>query len=326
MKSEVYNQSKCIMSAVAYQYYVEEKSRTEISESLALSPSTISRLLKRAKEEKIIEFNITEPYLTCNRIENKLQKDFGLKSVLVVPVSEEEIPEHAENIKKQVALEGARYVQRIIKNGDVLGLGWGGTMYHLIQYLNPCRKVNASIVTLHGSIANADPKLEVKTLVRRAAMAFGGQNVSLMAPGLYDSSEGLQRIKECNGIKNIFNLLEKIDIAVSGVGSLYPDMDSLLVTADYLNKKEMIALREKNAYSDILLRFLDKEGKECDTSLKDRTLSISLESYKKIPCKIIVASGSKKGLSVLALLKGGLVDVLIIDLHLAKALLSLDTY
>lgn len=324
MKSEVYNQSTCIVSAVAYQYYVEGKTRSEISESLALSPSTISRLLKRAKEEKIIEFKITEPYLTCNRMEEAIQKTYGLKSVIVVPVEEEETYDNMEEIKKRVALEGARYLQRIIKNGNVLGLCWGGTMYHLIQYLNPCRKMNANIVTLHGSIANADPKLSAKNLVRRAAMAFGGQHASITEPGLFTSEEKLKEVKNTEKIKKILASIEKIDISVSGVGCLYPQRDSLLVTAEYLTEDEIHMLEEENAYCDVLLRFIDKDGNECDTSLKNRTLSIDLDTYKKIPCKIIVASGSRKSLSIKALLKGKMMDVLIIDYYLAKAVLELD--
>lgn len=324
MKSEVYNQSTCIVSAVAYQYYIEGKTRAEISKSLSLSTPTISRLLKRAKEEGIIEFKITEPYLTCYIMAEELQNTYGLENVIVVPVSEPETEEDEESIKKQVALEGARYVQRIIRDGDVLGLNWGGTMYHLIQYLNPCRKVNASIVTMHGSIASCNPKLEVKTLVRRAAMAFGGRNVSFVAPGLYSSAEQVAKIKQQPGCKEIFSLFEKINIAVSGVGSLYPDFDSLLATTDYLSPEEKNLLSQEGAYSDILLRFINKDGKECDTSLKDRTLAISLDTYKKIPCKVIAASGSRKALSVLALLKGGLVDVLVIDYYLAQEIMKLQ--
>ena len=46
MKSEVYSQSTCIVSTAAYQYYIEGKKRSEIAESLGLSPSTLSRVLK----------------------------------------------------------------------------------------------------------------------------------------------------------------------------------------------------------------------------------------------------------------------------------------
>lgn len=324
MKSEVFNQSTCIVSTVAYQYYVEKKSRAEITEELGLSSATISRLLKKAKEDGIVEFRITEPYFSCHKMEEQLKEMYDLDNVMIVPVIEKEAKENSETIKKLVALEGARYVQRIITDGDVLGLTWGGTMYHMIQYLNPCRKVNASIVTMHGSIASCNPKLEVKSLVRRAAMAFGGRNVSFVAPGLFDSKEELERIKKQPKFQEIFSMFEEIDISVSGIGSLYPKFDSLLARSDFFSREEMEMLIKEEAYTDLLLRYINKDGEECDTPLRDRTLSIGLDTYRRIPCKVIAASGSQKAYSLLAMLKGKLINVLIIDSHLAEAVLRLS--
>ena len=319
MKSEVYNQSTCLVSEIAYQYYIEGKKRTEIAEEYSLSPATISRVLKRAKAEGIVEFHITEPYLECNRLERELMKRYHLQKTCVVPLPKEPLGE--EEVKKLVALEGARYVQRVIQDGDILGLTWGGTMYHLIQYLNPCRKVNASIVTMHGSIVSCDEKLDVQTLVNRAAMAFGGKNLSLDEPGLYQTPEELRKMMREKKCRAIFGIYDKIDISVSGVGSCYPLPDSPLLKTDYLTKNETEMLIQKGVYSDILLHFIDKDGRECDTPIKDRTLSIDLDVYKKIPCKVIVACGAKKANSIMSLLKGKMVDVLIIDYHLAKAVI-----
>lgn len=318
MKSEVYSQSTCIVSAVAYQYYVLGKKRSEIAQSLGLSPATLSRLLKRAKDEGIIEFRITEPYLTCCQMEEFLRRKFGLKSVIVVPV-----PEHyrddEEAIKKMTALEGARYIQRIINDGDVIGLNWGGTMYHLIQYLNPCRKVPASIITMHGSIEHSLKKLQAKSLVRRAAMSFGGSTMITTYPGLSQTAEDHQRAMDDPDYRKLKEMYSKIDISVTGVGSIYPNYTSPLLTSGYLNEEETEEIRQKRAVCDCLLRFFDEDGRECDTSLKDRTVSISVEEYKKIPTRIVVASGKRKALAVTAMLKGDLVDVLVIDRALAEA-------
>ena len=89
MKSEVYSQSTCIVSTAAYQYYIEGKKRSEIAESLGLSPSTLSRVLKRAKEEGIIEIKVTEPFLSCNIMEKEIREKYGLKTVIVVPIPSE---------------------------------------------------------------------------------------------------------------------------------------------------------------------------------------------------------------------------------------------
>ncbi len=319
MKGEVYNQSQCIVSRVAYLYYIEGKTRTEIADSTGISASTISRLLKRAKEEGMIETRMAEPYLTCNRLETELMVKYGLKRVIVVPV-EEEREDNLDTIKKKVALEGARYVQRIIRDGDVLGMAWGGTMYYLIQYLNPCRKVDANIITMHGSIADCDSKLAVKALVKRAAMAFGGKHATISYPGLLGSSGQIYKLKQ-ETCKEMFSLFHEITISVCGVGSTCPNRESLLFRTNYLTPGELEVIRRADVCSDLILRFIDHNGKECSTPLKDRTLSIDLEVYKKIPCKIIAASGSFKAEAVTSLLRGGLVDVLIIDLNMARKLI-----
>lgn len=322
MKSEVYSQSTCIVSAAAYQYYVEGKKRSEIAESLGLSPSTLSRVLKRAKEEGIIEFKITEPFLSCNIMETEIREQYNLKTVLVVPISPD-LRQDSLEIKKKVALEGARYVQRIIKDDDVLGMAWGGTMYYLIQYLNPCRKVDANIITLHGSIAGCNRKLEVESLVKRTSMAFGGRSATITIPGLCSAGQYEAQKRYLNQ-KGFLELFKKVNICVSGIGSFYPNLDSLLAKTNYLSPEAMELLQDKKVCSDLMLRFIDQDGKECDTFLKDRTASISLEEYKNIPQKVIVASGEQKALSVRSALRGGLVDVLIIDYYLAEKLLSFE--
>lgn len=323
MKREVYDQSTCLVSQIAYQYYIVEKKTSEIAELFELSPSTVSRVLKRARQEGIIEIRLTQPYLECNEMERYLEERFQLKNVCIVPLNKPEEELQDNNVKKQVALEGARYVQRIISDDDVLGLAWGGTMYHLIQYLNPCRKVKASIVTMHGSIANCHEALEVQTLVDRAAMAFGGEKISLEHPALYDTPEECRSIIASQECRNIFEMYEKIDISLTGVGSMYPEYDSLLGKTDYLSEEEKRALKEERVVSDIMLHFIRRDGSECENPIRDRTLTIGLDTYRKIPCKVVAASGSKKAHSVLSLLNGSFIDVLIIDYHLAKKLIGL---
>jgi DNA-binding transcriptional regulator LsrR (DeoR family) len=60
-----------------------------------------------------------------------------------------------------------------------------------------------------------------------------------------------------------------------------------------------------------------------NTTLKERMISISMEQFKKIDRKISLVSGVSKANAVLSALKGGLVDVLILDSNLAEALLKL---
>lgn len=321
MKGEVYNQSTWIALKAASYYFEQDKSLKEVAQLLNVSESTVSRLIHRAKNEKIVEFIIRNPYKLCLDLEQKLLAQYQLKEVIVTPATEDKDAADPEKDKKRVALEGARYLQRIITSRDILGIAWGGTMYYLIHYLNPCQRTDTIFLTLHGSLTCCDYELDVHNLVTRMSMAFGGNYYSLSSLGLFKDMASLDLIKNKDNVKQIFSLFQQLTISISGLGSFYPALDSPLSRLQYLQPSELALLQSKGVYGDMMLRFFDGNGKECDGDIKERTLAIDIQTYKKIPRKIVVVSGVQKAKTLQAALKGGLIDVLILDRKLAQAVL-----
>lgn len=328
MAIDKYHQSVSLVLKVAYLYYIENKPQNEIAGMLGISITTVSRLLTKAKEDKIVEFVIRDPYIECIRLEEKLRSRFHLKDIIIAPAvtSEDGIDSEMaeENAKKLVAMEGARYLQRVIKENDTLGITWGSTVYHMINYLNPSQKVKARFVTLHGSIACCENELDVRTLVSRMAKAFFGENYYLLTDALMSSREAAQIMKEEKNNQRVFEMFDQINIAVSGIGSFYPIERSVLASPDFLAPEDLDALKSKGVTGDIALRFFDHDGNECPTSLSDRMITISMEQFKKIDCKISLVSGISKATTVLSALKGDLIDVLILDYKLAQEILRLS--
>ena len=56
MAIDKFHQSVSLVIKVAYLYYIENKPQNEISKMLGISITTVSRLLNKAKEDKIVEF------------------------------------------------------------------------------------------------------------------------------------------------------------------------------------------------------------------------------------------------------------------------------
>lgn len=212
MTVDMYNQSAFLVIKIAYMYYIENYSQNEIAKALQISVTTVSRMLKKAKQERIVEFVIRDPYVECISLEKELKETFGLKDVIIAPGLAVEAEDgnylgDEESAKKLVALEGARYLQRIIKKNDVLGITWGSTIYRLINYLNPAQKVDATFVTLHGSIACCRNELDVRTLVLRMAKAFSGMHYYLLTEALMSSKKAADIIKQEKIIKKFFRCL-----------------------------------------------------------------------------------------------------------------------
>jgi deoxyribonucleoside regulator len=310
---------------------LKDKPQNEIAAILNISIPTVSRLIKKAKDEKIVEFVIRDPYIQCIDLEENIKKAFGLKDVVVAPIptlANVDSPKNdiSENMRKLVALEGARYIQRIITEKDLLGISWGKTMYNLIHYLNPCQKVNAAFVTMHGSISGCHQDMDVRSLVSRMAMTFGGRNYSLLSEGFMSNKEIARSIKEEKNVKKVFEIFNHITISVCSVGAFYPQRESMLyLPGGYITDNEIKDLSNKGLVGDMVIRFFDREGKECETDFKERTIGIDMESFKKIKTKVTIAAGETKAQAVLSAIKGGLVDVLITDYHLAKSLLDTKT-
>lgn len=329
MSADMYNQSVFLVAKAAYMYYIQNIPQQEIAEELKISITTVSRLLKRAKNEHIVEFVIRDPYVKCLELEKEIKETFGLKEVIIAPTVEGNYGGDIvdpENIKKLVALEGARYLQRIIKKDDILGITWGSTIYHMINYLNPAQKVDATFVTLHGSLTSiGGEEWEVRTLVSRISRAFFGKNYILPTETLMSSPKTVQLLRQERNVRKVYDMYNKINISIAGIGALYPELNSILARGDFMTADELKMLQSKNVVGDIALHFIDREGRECDTPLKDRTLSIDFNIYRKIPTKVVIASDPIKAFAILSALKGHLIDVLIIDHHLARAILNLKS-
>ena len=323
MDPKVYRQSNSLMMRTTYLYYEMGYSQSKIAKKFNISVSTVSRLLNNAKKEKMVSFVVDERVLEVSDLEDIIKEKYKLKEVIIARWMEERYEPNKDDIKQLVAFEGAQYIQRVIKDNDILGITFGRTMYHMINFFNPCKKTDTQFVTLHGSLSQIHRDFNVDTLTRRMAMSFGGKNYYIKAPGHakteYEADMLIHRVDN----SEVFDKFKHVNIAVSGIGSFYPNKDSYLCSENYFTEEELKEFDEHEVYADVGLRLINKKGEECSTSLKNRTIGISYEDFKNIPTKVIMVSGEYKKYSVKAALDGNLADVLVIDYELAKGLLNI---
>ena len=321
--ANIYLQSKNLILKAAYLYYHEGKKQQEIAEQLEISVSTVSRLLKKAKEQQIVRFAIDNKYLECLELEDAIRDMCGLRDVIVAPLTHKGNPLREESLKQLVAVEGARYLQRCVTDNDTVGVAFGETVWYVYNYLNPCQRTNTNFVTLHGVLSHEQNKLDGSWLVPRIAKVFGGKYYTINQKGIQRNPQALMKSLQNDSVSKTFAQFPKITISISGVGMVYPERASVLMRGNYLSEPVKVMLQDSGARCDLMLRFLDENGHECDTVLRTCTLGIPLQKYKVIPNKIIVASGEKKAVAVRALLRNRLVDTLIIDQGLARQVYQL---
>jgi DNA-binding transcriptional regulator LsrR (DeoR family) len=323
MSSDIYSQSAFLVLKTAYMYYIDEMSQQSIADELDISVTTVSRLIKKAKKDQVVKYVVDSNCIKCMNLAEELKERFQLLDVIIAPQTLEDDGCISPVYKrKMVALEGARYLQRIIQENDVLGISWGRIVCDMLLYLNPSHKVNTTFVTLHGKLGHCI-RQDLEELVRGMARAFSGKNYYLVSEALAATKQDAERIRQQKNTQKVYDMFDSINISITGVGTWYPESKSILAEYGFLSEVEQALLRENKAIGDIGLRFFDKNGMECQTELSERLISIELEQFKKIERKITVAAGQEKVYSILSAIKGGLIDVLILDEKLAIELLKI---
>src|SRR5689334_20775859 len=140
-----------LMTKVAHLYYNQDMTQPEIAGQLDLSQATVSRLLKRAKQEQIVRVTVNVPYGVYAELEEQLQKTYGLKEAVVV-----DSVEHSDQILRDIGAAAAYYLESTLKQGEVIGISsWSATILAMVDAMHPIsRPLNIQIVQILGGIGN----------------------------------------------------------------------------------------------------------------------------------------------------------------------------
>lgn len=302
------------LSRVSHMYYKQNMDLKAISKVFNISYATISRTLKKAREIGIVSININNPSSRLLDLEATLKEKFKLKDVISVNVEEFSIP---QDIKNLVAREASDYLFNVIKDGDVLGISWGSTLYQVISSFIMSRtsikkKSNIAIVQLNGSYTSIPIEFNSLDLVRRMKNLFSGTYYFINSETIVDSFEMRDFLLESSSIKKTFLMHKSVNIALLGIGSFNKQSISELYK-NYLRSEEIIEIENQKAVGENCLIFYDINGKIIKTSLYERTISIDQEDLLNIQNKIVIASGVEKSKAIIGAIKAKMIDVLITD-------------
>ncbi|HHW01959.1 MAG TPA: sugar-binding transcriptional regulator [Thermoanaerobacterales bacterium] len=296
-------------------YYDENKTQQEIANKLGISRPSVSRLLQKAREDGIVEIKINYGE-SFARLEDTLEKAFGVKEVIITPFDEDK-----EGLKRLLAEAAAGFLIRALKDWDIVGVSWGTTLAFVHEYLKNAPKLNVTFVPLVGGVGQTKLDVHSNQIVINLARAFNGDWQLLHAPAIVDSLNVKNTILSDKNTRQVLELLEKCTVALIGIGAPLTSNSTMLETG-YFGDKELEQLKNAGAVCDLCSIFLDNNGKLCQAEINQRVIGISLEKLNRIPLVIGVAGGADKHNAILAALRGEHLDVLITDEHTAHFLLG----
>lgn len=297
-------------------YYEHGLSQERIALKLGVSRPSVSRLLQSARDEGIVRIEIVDPLDRGTKIEDQLRETFQLKKAVVVPNDGE--PDHI--IKQRLGEAAVILLDQLIEKGITLGVSWGTTMQAIASRLQRRTVKDMIVVQLNGGISRAEYDTHASEIAQKMGLNYSAIPYLLPLPAVVDHADVKRAIVSDKNIARALQLSRKADIALFTVGSF--GHDSVLVKADYFEKKEVNTLLKRGAVADICSRIINHDGEICSSELNDRTIGIELDELKKKRHAIAVAGGKEKLSAIRAGLKGQWFNTLITDEWVANELLQ----
>lgn len=297
-------QMKCIY--VAIQHLEHDRSTVEIAEELGISRFMVGRMIKRARDEGLIEVvpKMIDPIDVS--LSNALASKFKLQAAYaVVPPTET-----LEQTRSTIAAFAAKVLAETVEEDDTVGLAAGRTILEMCE--NISEMPTCDIVQLTG-VATSDANESMHAVMTLSSIARG-RMYPLHAPFVTTDARAGEAIAAQPGVKQALSRMDNLDKAVLSVGG-WPN-DALLAQ----QVRELGEFEEVTAagvVAEIGTTLLDADGNPVDV-LCGRMVGISTEQLRRIPTKLVVAGTEGKHRAILAALRAGLVDVLVTDMHTAR--------
>lgn len=304
-----------LLYEVARLYYEDGLTQEEIAGHLGFSRSRIQRLLEAARREGIVEIHLVSPAISFSDLEEELAARFRLRKVIVVPA-----PTHSLYlIRRSIGRAAAHYLESLLRDGDVLGIGWGRTIYEALNFLR--RRVAITIVPLIGAVGQVEVDFQVNELGSQLAKRIGGFFVPFYAPALVDSEGIAQALFSDQSVRRVVELWDEVTVALVGMGD--PRKEGSIVPKFFLSDPSSAAvLKRDDVVGDVLYHFLKGDGSLADATFDRRVMSIPLEKLKDIPHVVGVAGSLEKVEVLEAVLRGGYINALVTDQETARVLLE----
>jgi Transcriptional regulator, contains sigma factor-related N-terminal domain len=299
---------------VAKLYYQSEFSQQQIAQQMGISRPSVSRLLQYAKEQGYVNIQIIDPVENMEELERRLAQKYGMQEVRVAYSTLNDPGE----IKKYIGSKAAEYLNEIARDGDIIGVSWGTTMYNVACRLKSRPLQGAQIVQLKGGVTDGKSTTYADEILEKFAKAFSTIARYLPLPVIFGTKEVKEMVDQDRHIKRILELGRQANIAVFTVGTVKED--ALLFRLGYIEAADKVKLQQI-AVGDICSRFFDRAGEICNAEIDDRTVGIKLAELRDKERSILVAGGERKVEAIRAALVGQYANVLITDQYTAKALL-----
>ncbi|MEC5318714.1 sugar-binding domain-containing protein [Brenneria populi subsp. brevivirga] len=281
---------------------------------MKLSRPTVINYLRLAKIREIVSVRLSGEHFRLNDLAERLAERFALEGAYVIPAD----GLSDESRFNEVCEAAAHVLLDFLQPGDQLGVSWGSTLSLISDKVPYWPIENLTVRQLIGAMSN--PLLPTaERCSTEIAHRLGALCVNLNAPAVCSNAALAALLRAEPIIADQLRRLANCNKAIFTVSPCTPD--GHVTQFKIVTEKEVERYVAQGAAGIIAGRFIDGDGRPLLGEVDERLMGVELDILRRMS-GLLVASGMDKLPALLAALKGGFADRLVIDSLLAQAILA----
>lgn len=308
------------LTELAKLYHVDGWTQERLAQYFDISRIKISRLLKRAEAEGIVEIRVRlrNPPDATAALERALAEKFGIRRAIISV-------DHKEPGHQRELLAGlvAHYLDQTLTDNSVVAVGMGRNVSLISQHVVSNQQRHCSFICGIGGSYRGGDAMNSDQICRQLAVRFGGQSMTLYAPAIVSNAAIRDTLMANETVRRPLNKARHADIALVGIGDIMED--SNMVRTGWFTGEEITKVRELGVVGEIMgYDFIDINGQPAHTPLNGRVIGLSIDHLRRIPNVVAIAGESTKVTGILGALRSGVIDTLATTKSVAQTVLDLD--
>ena len=295
-------------------YHVEGRTQNDIATHLGINRVMVVRLLADARRRNEVRVTISAPLVELVELEREFETRCDIGRVIIAPFADTE----GDPVKVIAAAAGS-FISDLMRPGMTVGVGWGRTLYNTLPFISGGTLEDFRVVSLLGGIAAAR-RFNPAEFAWQFAELFQAEGFLIPAPAVVDSPETKHALLERCGLAAIFEMADKLDVALLSVGGI-----TTLTTSyrtGYITEADRRSLIEAGAVGEVLYNFIDAEGGLVDHNVNQRVISVNLSRLRRTPERVLISGGREKVMALRAAIGTLAPTTLITDEQTARSLLE----
>lgn len=317
MTLPVTDESERLLQLTAKLYYENGLDQEAVAATLGISRTKVSRLLTRARQLGIVQIHIKGYDPRNCELEEQLKRVLGLRQAVVINTLHNT---STANIRRTIGYLAAHFLAELIQRHPVTGTAGGRTLSEVIQRIEPIEgRTDGTIVAMMGHIGPFVAGIDALELSYLLAQRFGRTHYTLNAPAFSPDVRTRDAFLSHAHVQQVYSLFSSLDLALVGIGAL---RESAWIERGVITEYDLEKLQKAGAAGEMVGRFFDSNGIECQTEYRDRVVSVPLSELSKVHEVVAVTNGPERAQAILAARRGNLIKSLVIDDKGAQAVLE----